>query len=159
MNKNEEMNKLRRPIPKPNLRELLLVSLPIIVIMIVSNPGKTAYVEWASWKFDSSIKERICHDNSLVGVSGDSCKSVVASQRSYAKDFVDSHTQQKNFVFLSVYTTKLPDVDYGSIKEVSSRSQIVGVFGNFIELGLAFLLIPVVAASIAILYVVYKMFK
>ncbi len=92
--------------------------------MILTNPGSTAYQEYAVEKLNLELKERGC---SQVGALKGACHALVAELRPQMGGIISQGTERKNFLFFSIYSTDLslhPSLP-------SYHFETVGVFYNF----------------------------
>lgn len=92
--------------------------LMIAAVMAVTNPGRAAYVDYASERLSREFKQdcdeldqNITFGSILELPTKDLCKSFVGSAdlvgRGTVKLIIDKSTSRKNFAVFSIYTTKI----------------------------------------------------
>lgn len=102
-------------------------------IMIVTNPSKDGYVDYAAPKLVPEIQSAICKGPQLpqglniAGTSaGDICKNAISIglglNQNTLKQFIDTTTTRQNLILFSIYTTEVPGATFKTL----------GVFGNYI---------------------------
>jgi hypothetical protein len=112
------------------------VTIPIAIatiasVMMLTNPSKAAYTQWAAQQFSTDLRSRLCQEASLPpelkdkGID-DFCKSSVNLLRhsGLPKVAIRVTTQRQNFLLFSVYTTETPGQVY----------RVVGAFGHFFSI-------------------------
>lgn len=93
--------------------------------MILTNPGSTAYQEYAVEKLNLELKEKGCSQE--VGALKVACHAMVAWLLPEMGGIISQGTERKNFLFFSIYSTDLsldPSLP-------SYHFETVGVFHNF----------------------------
>ncbi|NEN90265.1 MAG: DUF4359 domain-containing protein [Okeania sp. SIO3H1] len=98
-------------------------------VMGFTNPPRDEYVNYASNKLASEIRESVCKESKvpdfLSDFTGDfvkSCEKLIKSQRTTIKELMDNATQRQNLILFSVYTTEFQ----------GNRYQTIGALENFI---------------------------
>ncbi len=98
-------------------------------VMGFTNPPRDEYVNYASNKLATEIRESICKESKvpdfLSDLTGDlvkSCEKLIKSQRTTIKELMDNATKRKNFILFSFYTTEFR----------GNRYQTIGAVGNFL---------------------------
>ena len=87
--------------------------------MMISNPGQSAYVDYATERLSKELKQDCDQLEDDVHVGGvvtlptrDLCRSFIGSAdflgRGAVKLVIDGSTARKNFGIFSIYTTELP---------------------------------------------------
>ncbi|OAB61639.1 hypothetical protein AY599_19660 [Leptolyngbya valderiana BDU 20041] len=71
--------------------------------MAVTNPGETAYQEYAGDRLSTYLKEEAC---SQAGPLQNTCESVVESSQPELQRLVANNTNRQNFVLFSLYHTE-----------------------------------------------------
>lgn len=101
----------------------------VATVMGFTNPPRDEYVNYASNKLASEIKESVCKKSKVpdflsdfTGELVDSCEKLIKSQRSTIKDLMDNATKRQNLILFSVYTTEFR----------GRRYQTIGAVGNFL---------------------------
>jgi serine/threonine protein kinase len=104
-----------------------LAALGLASLMMLTNPRRDSYVEYASWKFTADAEKIICKNpalpdfiNNAPGVA-ELCKTIVSSRRKDIIELVDSLSKQDNYIFFSIYTTRIAGNEYRTL----------GIFSNF----------------------------
>ena len=98
-------------------------------IMGFTNPPRDEYVNYASNKLATEIRESICKESKvpdfLSDFTGDlvkSCEKLIKSQRTTIKELMDNATRRQNLILFSFYTTEFR----------GNRYQTIGAVGNFL---------------------------
>ncbi len=98
-------------------------------IMGFTNPPRDEYVNYASNKLATEIRESICKEskvpdflNDFTGDLVKSCEKLIKSQRTTIKELMDNATRRQNLILFSVYTTEFR----------GNRYQTIGAVGNFL---------------------------
>ena len=87
--------------------------------LMITNPGQSAYVDYASERLSEEFKQDCNELNESITFGAilelptkDLCKSFVGSAdlvgRGTVKFIVENSTRRKNFAVFSIYTTKIP---------------------------------------------------
>ena len=79
------------------------------VIMALTNPGQTAYEQYASQTLNSHLKENFCTQlpPEISKFLQSHCHSLVDTVRPQLSQMIASHTQRQNFILFSIYQTEL----------------------------------------------------
>jgi hypothetical protein len=100
----------------------------IAAAMGFTNPQKEQYLDYASAKLATDVKDVVCKPQNppellkdLNSLIANACKSGVDLQKDLVKVAIDSGTRQENMLLFSIYTTEFPGKKY----------KTVGIFGNF----------------------------
>ena len=97
--------------------------------MAITNPGQKAYEQYATEQLTGYLKEKCTQEvpQELGGVLQRHCKSLVDTGRPQLQRLISHKTERHNFVFFSIYRTKL------SIAGLLPGYQFetIGVFQNF----------------------------
>ncbi len=100
----------------------------VLVIMAITNPSKSAYIDYATIKMADDVKDGMCNRKDLKNIIGSAadllsgiCRTGIDTQRSKIRDFITNGSRHRNFVILSVYSTDVFDRRYTT----------VGICGNF----------------------------
>lgn len=114
------------------------------IALIVTNPNKGEYNEFAGQKLAQQIKTEGCpslanavKDLINIHVSGldSQCRSFVDANRSQLKTFVADNTERKNYFLFSLYKTNLALNDFLPFvpRELAPRyySESIGIFNSF----------------------------
>ncbi|MDB9527649.1 DUF4359 domain-containing protein [Oscillatoria sp. CS-180] len=118
-----------KPIPFTQRKSVFAASgglVAVILIMAATNPGKPAYVNYASERLHKELKQdcsELKDDIELGSIlklpTGDLCKSFVGSVdavgRGAVKLVINTATDRKNFGVFSLYTTELPGRTFKTI--------------------------------------------
>jgi hypothetical protein len=106
----------------------------IALTMVLTNPKKDKYLDYASVKLGEEIQNLVCKSpenknpkdilGNLTNLVADLCKIGIDSQDSLVKKLIEPKTQQQNMIIFSIYTTEIPGRTYKTL----------AVFGNFISL-------------------------
>ncbi len=98
-------------------------------VMGFTNPPRDEYVNYASNKLATEIKESVCKESQVPDfLSGltreliDNCEKLIKSQRTTIKGLMDNATQRQNLILFSFYTTEFQ----------GRRYQTIGAVGNFL---------------------------
>ena len=98
-------------------------------IMGFTNPPRDEYVNYASNKLETEIRESVCKESQvpdfLTDFTGDlvqSCEKLIKSQRTTIKELMDNATRRQNLILFSFYTTEFR----------GNRYQTIGAVGNFL---------------------------
>ena len=98
-------------------------------IMGFTNPPRDEYVNYASNKLATEIRESACKESKvpdfLSGITDDyikHCEKLIKSQRTNIKELMDNATKRQNLILFSLYTTEFLD----------NRYQTIGAVGNFL---------------------------
>ncbi|MEB3340297.1 DUF4359 domain-containing protein [Okeania sp.] len=98
-------------------------------VMGFTNPPRDEYVNYASNKLATEIKESVCKEsnvpevlNNLTGDLLKSCEKLIKSQRTNIKEIMDNATKRQNLILFSLYTTEF----------TGKRYQTIGAVGNFL---------------------------
>lgn len=101
----------------------------VATVMGFTNPPRDEYVNYASNKLASEIKQSICKESKVpdflsdfAGELVESCEKLMKSQRTTIKSLMDNATQRQNLILFSVYTTEFR----------GRRYQTIGAVGNFL---------------------------
>lgn len=101
----------------------------LATVMGFTNPPRDEYVNYASNKLASEIKESVCKKSKVpdflsdfTGELVESCEKLIKSQRTTIKDLMDNATKRQNLIVFSVYTTEFR----------GKRYQTIGAVGNFL---------------------------
>ncbi|MGK7872803.1 MAG: DUF4359 domain-containing protein [Xenococcaceae cyanobacterium] len=104
-----------------NLSKSAIALAVLPVAMLVTNPNKQAYTDYASNRFVNEAAEAICKKS-------EECKNWVDKIKFLPKavinPMIDAATKRHNLVFFSIYTTEVP----------GAKFKTIGAFGNFITL-------------------------
>lgn len=90
-----------------------------IGILIVTNPGKAKYEEYASEALKSYLKDRVCQD--VTEILSNPCTILVDIARPQLAMAIAQKTQRKNFLIFSIYqtdlsiATALPEYEFGTV--------------------------------------------
>ncbi|MFQ4145030.1 DUF4359 domain-containing protein [Chlorogloeopsis sp. ULAP02] len=116
-----------------NKSALLLVT--IASAMLITNPKKDTYVDYAGKRLITEIQTSICQEPKLPRgllweevskITSNTCRSGLATglafQNNSIKELIANSTEQQNFFVFSTYTTKISQYNFKTI----------GVFGNFL---------------------------
>jgi len=79
------------------------------VAMAMSNPGQTAYEEYAVQRLTEYLKGDVCHKAPKVFANflQRNCGVLVDSSRPQLQKIVAESTNRQNFIFFSIYSTDL----------------------------------------------------
>lgn len=101
----------------------------VATVMGFTNPPRDEYVNYASNKLASEIKESVCKKSKVPDFLSDftgelleSCEKLIKSQRTTIKDLMDNATKRQNLILFSFYTTEFR----------GRRYQTIGAFSNFL---------------------------
>lgn len=90
-----------------------------IGILMVTNPGKAKYEDYASEALKSHLKDRVCQD--VTEILTNPCTILVDIARPQLAMAISKKTQRKNFLLFSIYQTDLsipttlPDYQFGTV--------------------------------------------
>ncbi len=76
-------------------------------LMVATNPGQDAYESYATQQLVTYVDDQVCDKAPKAFGLKQECRSLLQSNRSQIKKMIADGTQQRNFVFFSVYTTEL----------------------------------------------------
>jgi len=98
-------------------------------VMGFTNPPRDEYVNYASNKLATEIRESVCKESKVPDLLSDftsnlvkSCEKLIKSQRTTIKELMDNATRRQNLILFSVYTTEFR----------GRRYQTLGAVGNFL---------------------------
>lgn len=97
-------------------------------VMVATNPGQAAYEDYATQQLVTYLDEQVCAKApKAFGLNRD-CQSLLQSNRSQLQKIIADGTQQRNFLFFSIYTTEF------SITSFLPKYRVltVGVFDQFL---------------------------
>ncbi|MDX2100675.1 MAG: DUF4359 domain-containing protein [Leptolyngbyaceae cyanobacterium bins.59] len=107
----------------------VVIAVGLVAGMVVTNPGNSAYEDFAVGQLSRHLKGQVCVQ--MPTVFGNSlqeqCTAVVDSNRSHIKQVIVQNTQRKNFLVFSLYRTNL---DVGSVLP-SYQFETIGIFWTF----------------------------
>lgn len=80
--------------------------------MAVTNPNQAAYDRFAAQTMADYLAKEVCQSSLEVpeifdNVLKEGCVSLAKSRQSSIQQFVSNHTQRRDFIFLSFYSTDL----------------------------------------------------
>ncbi len=75
--------------------------------MAATNPTPGAYSRYAAHQLTHYAESNICAEAPTAFGLKEECRSLLKSNQAEIQDFVMSHTDRRNFIFFSVYTTDL----------------------------------------------------
>ena len=94
-----------------------------------TNPPRDEYVNYASNKLATQIKESVCKESKVPEFLSDyteslikSCEKLIKSQRTTIKELMDNATRRQNLILFSTYTTEFH----------GNRYHTIGGVGNFL---------------------------
>ncbi|MFH7031047.1 MAG: DUF4359 domain-containing protein [Heteroscytonema crispum UTEX LB 1556] len=116
-----------------NLQTKAIALVALGTVMLLTNPSKADYTDYAYNTLKTQIQGAICQRPQLpeslrgaAAVAGNFCKNVIATgvvvTRGDIKNIIENTTSRQNLLVLSLYTT--------DISGYTVRS--VGAFGNFL---------------------------
>ncbi len=76
-------------------------------VMVATNPGQDAYESYATEQLVTYLDQEVCTKAPKVFGLNQECQRLVRSNRPQIQRIIADGTQQRNFVFFSVYTTEL----------------------------------------------------
>ncbi|WP_110984453.1 DUF4359 domain-containing protein [Acaryochloris thomasi] len=96
-------------------------------LLVLSNPGESAYSEFATQQTVDLLLRDICQANQqqsdvLEKLWGNSCKTLSVDSAADIQQFVTYNTQRQNLWLFSLYTTELP---LHSLKVLGIANQFV----------------------------------
>lgn len=97
-------------------------------VMVATNPGQDVYETYATQQLVTYLDEQVCAKApTTFGLNRD-CRSLLQSHRSQIQKIIADGTQQRNFVFFSIYTTEL------SVTSFLPKYRVItlGVFDQFL---------------------------
>ncbi len=96
-------------------------------VMAVTNPSQAAYEAYATQKLVAVLDRNICAEApTSFGLRND-CKSLLQANRSRIREFIADSTERRDFLFFSIYTTRLAVASFLP----SYRVEAVGAFRQF----------------------------
>jgi len=114
--------------PKSAIAGLSAVALVSLgAVMVATNPTQAAYETYATHQVVTLLNREVCADAPQAFGVQNECKTFVHAHQGDIQKLIADRTQQRNFVFFSVYTT---DVSVGSFLP-NYRVQTVGMFRRF----------------------------
>ncbi len=96
-----------------------VVFFAVIGILVVTNPGKAKYEEYASKALKSHLKEEVCQE--VTEILTNPCTILVDIAAPQLGVAIAQKTQRKNFLIFSIYQTNLsvatalPDYQFGTV--------------------------------------------
>jgi hypothetical protein len=107
------------------------------VAMAVTNPGQTAYDEFATQRLTEYLNESVCAKapNLLGNVLQEQCLTLLQDNQAKITELISTNTERENFYIFSIYKTDLSAKEL--IPPVLSSSvpayhfETVGLFGKF----------------------------
>lgn len=122
----------RQPSAKISLKAMMtafgaIATTSFGAIMMATNPSQAAYETYATSQVVTLLNHEVCADApKSFGVQND-CKALVNAHQSQIRQLIAENTQQRDFVFFSVYTT---DVSVAAFLP-EYRVETVGAFRQF----------------------------
>ena len=98
-------------------------------LMVVTNPGPSAYENYATQELNSYLKEQVCSEmpEKLQKLLQTRCHDLVDMTNPQMLEMINQTTQRHNFLFFSIYETNL---EFGSPLPQYSF-QTLGIFSKF----------------------------
>ncbi|MGD1809617.1 DUF4359 domain-containing protein [Dapis sp. BLCC M126] len=130
MLQDKKSNGYNKPLLSWGLSKAGVIALTVgATVMGFTNPPRDEYVNYASNKLATEIRESVCKESKvpdfLSDFTGDlvkSCEKLIKSQRTTIKELMDNATQRQNLILFSFYTTEFR----------GNRYQTIGAVGNFL---------------------------
>lgn len=95
--------------------------------MVVTNPSQAAYEAYATQKIVTLLDHNICAEAPTSFGLRQDCKNLLKTNRAKVREFVADNTERKDFIFFSVYTTRLSIASFLP----AYRVETVGAFRQF----------------------------
>lgn len=100
--------------------------------MAVTNPTPSAYSRYATHQLTDYAESNICAEAPTAFGLKEECRSLLKSNQAEIQDLIMSHTDRRNFIFFSVYTTDLAIASFLP----SYQFQTIGLFQGFYVFGM-----------------------
>ncbi len=100
--------------------------------MAVTNPTPSAYSRYATHQLTQYAQSNICAEAPTAFGLKEECRSLLKSNQAEIQRFIMSHTDRRNFIFFSVYTTDLAIASFLP----SYQLQTIGLFQGFYVFGM-----------------------
>ncbi len=97
-------------------------------VMVATNPGQDAYENYATQQLVTYLDQQVCTKAPKVFGLNQECQALVRSNRPQIHQIIADSTQQRNFVFFSVYTTELSVASFVPKYRVFT----LGIFDQFL---------------------------
>jgi hypothetical protein len=97
-------------------------------VMVATNPGQAAYETFATQQLVTYLDQEVCAKAPTEFGLKQECRSLLQSNRPQIQKIIADSTQQRNFVFFSVYTTELSVASFLP----KYRVLTLGVFDQFL---------------------------
>lgn len=97
-------------------------------VMVATNPGQDAYESYATQQLVTYVDQQVCAKAPTAFGLNQECRSLVQSNRPQIQRIIAEGTQQRNFVFFSVYTTELSVTSFLP----KYRVLTLGIFDQFL---------------------------
>ncbi|MBP0001392.1 MAG: DUF4359 domain-containing protein [Cyanobacteria bacterium SID2] len=94
-------------------------------VMALTNPGESAYENYAEDRLSTYLKEDVCSE---AGLLQDPCESLVESSQAELQNLIASNTERQNFLLFSIYRTEL-SVPIPGVPAI--KAQTLGVLTRF----------------------------
>ncbi|HEY9621211.1 MAG TPA: DUF4359 domain-containing protein [Crinalium sp.] len=100
--------------------------------MALTNPGPSAYEEFATQQLTAYLKTNTCSQAPRVlgNFLGDECARLLDKNQDEIQKFISQNTGRQNYVVFSIYQTNLEVRDFGPVLP-SYHFETVGVFNTF----------------------------
>ncbi len=118
---------LSSDLPKRKISQGAIAITIFAAAMVVTNPNRPAYLEYASTKLAAVIKAGNCHHTTATLNTDNQCQKMnnlaktKKTESESLQDFIFQVTERQNLIFLSLYTTELSGKKYRTL----------AAFGNF----------------------------
>jgi exonuclease VII small subunit len=97
-------------------------------VMVATNPSQAAYEAFATQQLVTYLDQEACAKVPTAFNLKQECRSLLQSNRPQIQKIIADSTQQRNFVFFSVYTTELSVTSFLP----KYRVLTLGVFDQFL---------------------------
>ncbi|MGB3695491.1 MAG: DUF4359 domain-containing protein [Spirulinaceae cyanobacterium] len=115
-------------LPKRKISQSAIAITIFAAAMVVTNPNRPAYLEYASTKLAAGINTNNCHYTTATLNIDNQCQKlknvtkIKKTKDEFLQDFIFQVTKRQNLIFLSLYTTELSGKKYRTL----------AAFGNFL---------------------------
>ncbi|MBF2027837.1 MAG: DUF4359 domain-containing protein [Oscillatoriales cyanobacterium C42_A2020_001] len=97
------------------------------IVMAVTNPSQAAYETYATQKIVTLLDRNVCAEAPTAFGLRNDCKNLLKTNRSKIREFVADSTERRDFLFFSVYTTRLSVASFLP----TYRVETIGAFHQF----------------------------
>lgn len=115
-----------------NIKSLGLLGLGTLTclggVMVATNPGQDAYENYATQQLVTYLDQQVCAKAPKAFGLNQECRSLLESNRPQVQKIIADGTQQRNFVFFSLYTTELSVTSFLP----KYRVLTLGIFDQFL---------------------------